>query len=221
MLHRPDAILFDLDGTLLDSLASIGTAMNDALASLSLPTHPLQSYNHFVGDGVRVLAERVLARSDQHHVEALLRAYRPLYRARQLEAPAYDGVHAMLATLQARGVSLSVLTNKPDDLAREIVATVFGSVRFDVVRGELPGGSKKPDPAQALQIASQINASPERCWFIGDTPTDVHTARNAGMPCVAVLWGFRGRDELAAAGATVFVHAPSEIVALYEQSSVP
>jgi phosphoglycolate phosphatase len=214
MLSRPDAILFDLDGTLLDSLASIGLAMNDALESLALPPHPIDAYKHFVGDGVRVLAERVLAPVEHHRVDELLVAYRPRYRARQLDAPAYEGVRVMLDALGALGISQSVLTNKPDDLAREIVASMLAGVPFAHVRGEREGGPKKPDPAQALEIARAVNATPERCWFIGDTPTDVHTARNAGMQCIAVLWGFRGRDELELAGAEVFVAHPSEIVAL-------
>lgn len=216
MLTRPDAILFDLDGTLLDSLASIATAMNEALASLSLPQHSIEAYKHFVGDGVRVLAERVLAPSELPRVDELLTAYRPRYRARQLEAPPYDGVHAMLSAFVSRGVSLSVLTNKPDDLAGEIVRSLFADVPFAVIRGELGAGSKKPDPTQALAIARDVRADPARCWFIGDTPTDVSTARNAGMQCVAVLWGFRGRDELASAGATVFVERPSALVALFD-----
>jgi len=218
MLTRPDAILFDLDGTLLDSLASIASAMNEALAALSLAVHPIEAYKHFVGDGVRVLAERVLPASEQHRIDALLEEYKPRYRARQLEAPPYEGVRAMLADLVARGVSLSVLTNKPDDLAGEIVRSLFADVSFAVIRGERAGGSKKPDPTQALAIAREARAEPGQCWFVGDTPTDVHTARNAGMQCVAVLWGFRGRDELERAGASVFVEHPQQLVALLDEA---
>jgi|LNFM01.1.fsa_nt_gb phosphoglycolate phosphatase len=214
---RPDAILFDLDGTLLDSLASIGTAMNEALASLSLATHALDAYRHFVGDGVRVLAERVLAESARHRVDELLSAYRPRYRARQLEAPAYDGVREMLAALGARGVPMSVLTNKPDDLAIEIVRSLFDQTRFVVVRGERDGVPKKPDPTQALELARAMDVEPGRCWFVGDTPTDVRTARNAGMQAIAVLWGFRGHDELEQAGASVFVSSPMALVALADR----
>ncbi|MFO0557938.1 MAG: HAD family hydrolase [Polyangiales bacterium] len=218
MLSRPHAILFDLDGTLLDSLASIATAMNEALAALSLPEHPIEAYKHFVGDGVRVLAERVLPASEQHRIEALLAEYKPRYRARQLEAPPYEGAHAMLEALASRGISLSVLTNKPDDLAGEIVRSLFASIPFAVIRGELAGGTKKPDPTQALEIARAVDVAPSQCWFVGDTPTDVRTARNAGMPCVAVLWGFRGREELSSSGATVFIEHPRELVALYDTS---
>jgi phosphoglycolate phosphatase len=217
MRSRPHAILFDLDGTLLDSLHSIATAMNEALEALGLPTHPIEAYKHFVGDGVRTLAERVLPANAQDRIESLLAAYRPRYRARQLEAPAYEGVHAMLEALASRGIALSVLTNKPDDLAGEIVRSLFRSIPFAVVRGERVGGPKKPDPTQALAIAHALGLAPSQCWFVGDTPTDVRTARNAGMPCVAVLWGFRGREELANAGATVFVDYPRELVALYDR----
>ncbi len=210
-MTSPDAILFDLDGTLLDSLASIATAMNEALDSLSLATHPLDAYRHFVGDGVRTLAERVLGPTQLSHTEALLEAYRPRYRARQLEAPLYDGVSDMLAAFARRGIPMAVLTNKPDDLAREIVAALLPSSLFAIVRGEHAKGPKKPDPAQALEIAAVMGAAPERCWFVGDTPTDVRTAQNAGMLPIAVLWGFRPREELEASGATVFVSHPREL----------
>lgn len=211
--------MFDLDGTLLDSLASIGTAMNEALASLSLPTHPLDSYRHFVGDGVRVLAERVLAKDQHARIDALLVAYRPRYRARQLDAPAYEGVHEMLAALSAKNIPLCVLTNKPDDLAVEIVSALFHETRFAIVRGEREGVAKKPDPTQALELARALDVEPQRCWFIGDTPTDIATAKNAAMHPVAVLWGFRGRDELAQAGANVLISEPMELVRMIDRSS--
>ncbi|MBL8681676.1 MAG: HAD family hydrolase [Myxococcales bacterium] len=211
---RPAAILFDLDGTLLDSLASIGVAMNEALASLGLPTHPIDAYRRFVGDGVRVLAERVLAPEQHHHIAALLAAYRPLYRARQLDAPAYDGIFEMLSALEAAGIPMCVLTNKPDDLALEIVGALFRETRFVVVRGEREGVPKKPDPTQALELAAAVGVEPASCWFVGDTPTDIATAKNAGMRPIAVLWGFRGRDELERAGAETLVDAPAALVRL-------
>jgi phosphoglycolate phosphatase len=209
-----DAILFDLDGTLLDSLSSIALSMNEALASIALPTHETKAYRRFVGDGVRVLAERVLPPSERHRVDELLDAYRPRYRARQLEAPAYDGVQAMLDALAARKIPMAVLTNKPDDLAVEIVGALFAAIPFAHVRGERPSVPKKPDPTQALELARRMGARPERCWFVGDTPTDVQTAKNAGMTAVAVLWGFRPKEELEAAGAARFASSPEALVSM-------
>jgi phosphoglycolate phosphatase len=216
MAPTPDAILFDLDGTLLDSLGSIGTAMNDALARLSLPPHPLEAYRRFVGDGVRALAERVLSPGERHRADALIEAYRPLYRARQLEAPLYEGIMAMVGRVAAHGVPMAVLTNKPDDLAGEIVGALFAPGTFAITRGERADEPRKPDPTVALALARLMNARPARCWFVGDTPTDIETARAAEMLPVGVAWGFRSREELLAAGARVLVPTPADLVELLE-----
>jgi phosphoglycolate phosphatase len=211
MDDRPDAILFDLDGTLLDSLDSIGTAMNDALAALSLPAHPLGAYRRFVGDGVRALAERVLAPEERHRADALIEAYRPLYRARQLHAPLYEGIETMVRGLASRGVAMAVLTNKPDDLAGEIVGALFAPGTFAVTRGERADEPRKPDPTVALALARAMKARPASCWFVGDTPTDMKTAIAAGMLPIGVAWGFRPEEELLASGARVMISRPGQL----------
>ncbi|GAB4205396.1 MAG: HAD family hydrolase [Sandaracinaceae bacterium] len=211
---RP-AFLFDMDGTIVDSLEDIGDSMNVVLAELGYPTHPIETYRTLVGDGARALVERALPADARSRTDDALSRYKARYRTHLVvKSRPYDGVVAMLEALAARGAALGVVTNKPHDAAVEIVERLFPTVRFAAVLGQKDGVPHKPDPTGPLSIARTLGVAPASTFFVGDTDTDMQTANNAGMIAVGVLWGFRGRDELERHGARHLVSAPHEIVAL-------
>lgn len=213
------AALFDLDGTLLDSLADIGTAMNHALALHGLPTHPLSRYRDFVGEGVTQLARKASAGQagadvSEEVLGALLADYRAYYDAHLTEhTQPYPGVREVLARLAEEGVRLGVLSNKADAFTRRLVAHYFPDVPFGAVYGERAGVPRKPDPTGALGLAAELGVAPAECAFVGDTPIDMGTARAAGMYAVGVCWGFRGAEELRAHGAEALAATAEELLA--------
>jgi phosphoglycolate phosphatase len=211
------AVLFDLDGTLVDSLGDLGSSMNIVLEKLGCPTHSLSSYRTFVGDGVEMLARRALPadRRDPATISAAVATMREVYGARFLEhTRPYPGIPELLDSLHARAFRLAVLSNKPHDLTVALVSALFGRWPLAPVFGERAGVPRKPDPAAALEVAHLLGLQCPRVLYLGDTPTDMATARAAGMPAVGVSWGFRDAGELRAAGADAVVHSPSEVLAL-------
>lgn len=209
-------MLFDLDGTLLDTLEDISSAMNHALGTRGLPPHGPEDYRQFIGEGVRRLVQRAVAASggDAGLEAEVFTEYRRRYAERLVETTRpYPGIPELLEALRGRGVPVGVLSNKPDDATRALVGRFFPG-RVEVARGERPGTPPKPDPASALEVARELGAEAAECLFVGDTKVDMQTARRAGMRPVGVLWGFRGRDELEAHGAEVIVARPEEILAL-------
>jgi phosphoglycolate phosphatase len=210
----PRAAIFDLDGTLLDSLHDIGAAMNHALTTHGLPPHPLEAYRHFVGEGVGVLVSRALppGREDAH--AAVVATYRAFYAEHLLDhTRPFPGLLEVLAQLEAEGVKLAVLSNKPDPATRRLVAALLSHVPFGAVYGERSGVPRKPDPTAALAVAAELGVAPGECAFIGDTAVDVDTARAAGMFAVGVTWGFRDMEELRSHGAQAIVHSAEELLA--------
>jgi len=213
--HDIRAVLFDLDGTLADSLTDLANATNWALTQLGCPTHPLKSYRYFVGDGARELCARALPADKQNLVDEALRLMRERYDTNCFDQTRlYAGIPELISALAARHLSLAVLSNKPDDFTKRVIARYFQPSPFTVVRGQLPNVPLKPDPTAALQIARELNMPPAQWLYLGDTNTDMHTARAAGMHSVGVLWGFRNREELAESGAEHIVAKPDEVLAL-------
>ncbi len=211
------AALFDLDGTLLDSLDDLADSMNEALVSLGHAPHAVSAYRYFVGDGVEALAERALpaAAADPPHVRECVARMRAVYETRwKAKSRPYPEIPALLDELAARGLTLSVLSNKPDDFTQKIVRELFGAWRWSVVRGARPGVPKKPDPAGAIAVARELGVAPEAVLYFGDTNTDMNTARAAGMFAVGCTWGFRPASELREAGATVLVDSPLDCLRL-------
>ena len=211
------AAIFDLDGTLLDSLEDLAESMNQALESLGFPPHPVPAYKYFVGDGMEVLARRVLPEAAQDHdtLARIVGAMRQVYGSRwDLKTRPYAGVPELLAALQARGLRRAVLSNKPDDFTRLTVERLLAPHAFDLVQGVAPGTPPKPDPAGALAVAAHLGVAPAACLYLGDTATDMSTACRAGMYAVGALWGFRTREELEESGARVVVERPAEVLAL-------
>jgi phosphoglycolate phosphatase len=213
------AILFDLDGTLLDTLVDIACAANAGLKELGLPTYPVESYRRFVGDGAGCLARRIMPEDqDDKAVERC----REIIAAKYAKCWAdntkpYPGVPELLAELHERRIPMAVLSNKPHESTRFVVEGYFPDHYFQIVRGSLPSVPIKPNPAGALQIAEELDILPERFVYLGDTDTDMRTAVAAGMFPAGALWGFRTAEELAANGAKVLLKKPQEILNLLDR----
>lgn len=206
------AVLFDLDGTLLDSLPDIGGSMNQVLEDLSLPTHAMPAYNEFVGEGVTRLVERALPAGQEGQKAEAEAAFRRVYAERLTDRSApYPGIAKLLDRLQARGLPIAVCSNKPQAMTERVVATLFTRWSWAGVEGQRDERPRKPDPAAALELAATLGISPADVAFVGDTKTDMQTATAAGMQPVGVLWGFRGRAELEAHGAKVVFASAAEL----------
>jgi len=208
------AIIFDLDGTLLDTLEDLGDAMNQVLRELEFPTHDLEAYKYFVGDGVEMLVRRALPKESltEELVQQCLKVYREEYRRRwDHKTRPYDGVPEMLDALTEMELPLAVLSNKPDDFSKLVVSKLLSKWRFQVVFGVRPSVPKKPDPAAAFEIAALLDIPPSQFLYLGDTGTDMKTAVAAGMFPVGALWGFRTAEELKANGARVLIENPLDL----------
>lgn len=216
-VRKSGGLIFDLDGTLLDTLQDLATAANVVLARHGWPGHPLAAYRFFIGDGLTKLAERVLpaAVRQPETIREIAAALRQEYHRRCLATTRpYPGILPMLSELQQLGSALAVLSNKPDDLTRLLVDHFLPEIHFQVIQGAREGVPLKPDPAAALGIAQALQLPPERLMLVGDSANDLLTARRAGMIPVGVLWGFRPEAELRAAGACHLVATPADLVRL-------
>jgi phosphoglycolate phosphatase len=209
------AILFDLDGTLLDTLEDIGNAMNRVLSAHKFPPHPIDAYRFFVGDGEVRLVTRALPedKRDKETIHSCLEAYRTDYNLNwDVKTKPYDGVAEMLDALTARGLKRAVLSNKPHELTQRCVTTLLPNWGFDVILGQRDGVPLKPDPTAALEAAHTLDISPADFLYLGDTAVDIQMAITAGMLPVGVLWGFRTEEELRTSGAKVLIERPLEIL---------
>lgn len=206
-------VLFDLDGTLLNTLRDLANAANWVCAQNGWPQHSLEEYKHFVGNGIPKLCERFSppdARGPQRLARTLA-AFEARYGAHKQDFTAlYPGISELLAGLAAAGVSCGVLTNKEHRLAQAVVTHYFPDV-FRFVQGAVPGIPTKPDPAGANALMAHMGAAPHTTLFVGDSDVDIFTAHNAGLRGCGVLWGFRGKKELEAAGADYLAAAPQEL----------
>jgi phosphoglycolate phosphatase len=208
-------VLFDLDGTLLDTLTDIADAANQALRSLGFPGHPRESFKYFVGDGTETLMERVLpknCRDTATKAECASLMQREYSRCWAATTRPYEGIPDLLNALTARRLLMAVLSNKPDEFTKLCVAQLLPDWRFAAVLGAGPSLPRKPDPAGALEIACRLSIPCDEVVYLGDTNTDMQTAVAAGMFPVGALWGFRSADELMASGAKVLVAKPLDLL---------
>ena len=213
------ACIFDLDGTLCDSVVSIGTCVNHVLEEFSLPQIEMEKYKIFVGDGVHQLIVRALAyvKADEALVEPVQKRYLERFQEECLyEVRPYEGIRDMLQAIRERGIPMAVLSNKPHENTKKVIAALFGEDLFTLVRGQQAGVPRKPDPAGALLEARELGAAPEECLYVGDTATDMQTGNTAGMQTVGVLWGFRDRQELKESGAKHIIGQPMELIGLLD-----
>ncbi len=210
-----EAVLFDLDGTLLDSIEDLTDSMNIVLDGFGFPGHDAKACKHFVGDGVEMFALRALPenRRDEATVAQCAAEMRAEYRKRwSLKTRPYDGIPELLDDLTLRNLKLAVLSNKPEESTKEMVAELLAKWRFYPVAGARPLVPKKPDPTLAIEISQQLRVPADKFLYLGDTGTDMKTARGAGMFPVGALWGFRTAEELKDTGAKVLVEHPSEVL---------
>ncbi|MHC4153525.1 MAG: HAD family hydrolase [Planctomycetota bacterium] len=209
--------MFDLDGTLLDTLLDIANSVNAALTAFGFPTHPTDDYRYLVGDGRDCLINRVLPKSglDDRIVSDFSTVVTAEYAKRWAEnTKPYPGVPEMLAALEESALRKAVLSNKPHEFTRITVEKLLSGFSFDMVQGMTPSVPRKPDPAAALQIARQLQVSPSNILYLGDTNTDMQTANGAGMFAAGALWGFRTADELLGSGAKVLLEKPLDVLSL-------
>jgi phosphoglycolate phosphatase len=211
------AVIFDLDGTLLDTLADIADAANRVLAASGYPEHPEHAYRWFVGDGSAMLIKRALPPDcrDTENISACLECFIADYHQHWHHKTApYPGIVELLGTLQERQLKMAVVTNKPHLFAGKTVAHYFPRTSFDPIFGQREGIPKKPDPTQALAAARHMQVAPHDCLFVGDSAVDIETARRAGMPSIGAGWGFRPKSELIDAGADHIIDHPMEVLPL-------
>ncbi|MDX4026831.1 HAD family hydrolase [Aliarcobacter skirrowii] len=205
-------LIFDLDGTLLDSIYDISLCMNEVLTSLKLDTYKIDEYKYFVGSGMDVLIDNALKNSIELKDEATKR-FKELYEFNlHKNTKPYDGIYELLDELVKLDCNLAVLSNKPDFMTKEYVKTLFKDYPFLEVHGQKEQQAKKPDPIQALNIASKLKINPSEIFFVGDTKVDMQTAKSANMKAIGVLWGFRDEKELKEHGADFIVKEPLEII---------
>lgn len=208
------AILFDLDGTLLDTLADIANCVNQVLAHHEFPTHPQEAYKTKIGNGVVNLVKAALPADQRGEpmLSACLAEYRELYAQQwNVQTRVYDGVPEMLDGLVRQRLPMAVLSNKPHDFTCDCVRHYLGRWPFALVLGASAAFPHKPDPAAALHIARQLEVPPGKFAYLGDTDVDIQTARRAGMHSVGVLWGLRSRQELENNGAATIIGHPREL----------
>ena len=209
------AAIFDMDGTLINSLEDLADSVNETLAHYGFPSHTLEEYRYFVGNGARKLIERTIPKdrvSDSDFVSEVLEYYNGCYERRLTnKTRPYDGILDMLERLKLKDIPLGVCTNKQQFAADEIVKTMFPVNMFGAVIGDQKGLPRKPDPTKVLKIAAQFNVKPESVAYFGDTSVDMETAHNAGFLSIGVTWGFRPKSELIESGAEILINQPSEL----------
>jgi phosphoglycolate phosphatase len=210
------AVIFDLDGTLLDTLDDLADSMNAVLVRERFPAHSTAAYRYFVGDGMEMLARRALQRptGEDDLVRRCMEGMEQEYSRRwNNNTRPYPGVPEMLDALVQRGAPMAVFSNKPDQLTQLTVRELLPHWRFHPVRGARAGFPRKPSPLGALEIAAALQVAPENVAYVGDTNTDMRTATAAGMFAVGAAWGFRPAGELQDHGAARVIAHPTELLA--------
>ena len=210
------AVIFDLDGTLADSLESIWYCANYAIGTCGFDPIPLEKYNLFVGDGADTLMKRCLAYSGdmegEYFEKAFLR-YQLFFKEHCMyHVKPYEGIPETLDALKKAGIKIAVFSNKPHERTVDVVETLFGKGYFDEILGQADGRPKKPSPNGVFELAKKLDVEVQDIAYVGDTSTDMMTGKSAGAWTIGVLWGFRGRDELEKYKADVIIDEPSDIL---------
>ncbi len=210
------AVIFDLDGTVTDTLSTIAYFGNEALRANGLSEIPEQEYKYFAGNGKKVLIERMLEYSDSKSEENFKnteKIYDDLYESDPIgKTTVFDGIIPLAEKLHEMGIKTAVDSNKPHDVALMVIDKLFPKGSFNNIYGQIDGIPHKPDPTLAIKLSEEFGAKPEECLFVGDTSVDMQTAKAAGMNAVGVLWGFREEEELKSSGADYIIENPIEIL---------
>jgi len=215
------AVLFDLDGTLLDTLEDLADSMNAALSAGGFPPHPVSRYKDFVGEGVEFLAYSALP--EKHRDEATLaeciKRMRREYGLRwDHKTKPYSGIPELLTEMEKRNIKKAILSNKPDDFTKKVAGRFLKDWSFEIILGSQTAFPKKPDPAAALSIAENMDFDSREFLYLGDTKIDMLTAVAAGMFPVGALWGFRSRQELIESGAKKLIQKPEELLEFFHHA---
>ncbi|MBQ8623684.1 MAG: HAD-IA family hydrolase [Oscillospiraceae bacterium] len=215
--------IFDLDGTLVNTIGDLAASVDFAMRSLSLPTHSIKEYTSFVGNGTLSLIKRSLPSNLQDNPELLSKAH-SIFTKHYSEhfcdtSFVYDGIIEALHYLKSRGVKLAVLSNKPDVFTKAIINKLFGEDLFDVVLGAREGIPKKPNPTAELEVIKRFGFEKSECVHVGDSDVDVITAHNAGIKCLGCAWGFRPYECLKNASADYIITSPQEIENFFAKNS--
>ncbi len=217
-----DAVLFDLDGTLLDTYEDIADSTNAVLAEIGQVTIPAELIKQYIGDGVEVLFQRALGSHDDPELPVRCAAmFRNEYSERwACKTRPFEGVAELIATLVRRGTRIGVISNKPDLFTHVCVARFLPAIPSDVVLGAQPEIPRKPDPTGALLVAERLQAHPTKILYLGDSATDMQTAVATGMYPVGATWGYRSVEELLANGATALLAKPLDLLNLLDDIEV-
>jgi phosphoglycolate phosphatase len=215
------AVIFDLDGTLLDTIEDLTESMNRALFLMGYPGRTIEECKQLVGDGIDVYVQRALppeARNNSEIADRLKKLMKSEYQRRgELSTKPYDGIAELLDALTRSHIGLAILSNKPHDSTLRVTRKFLTKWAFQAILGARDKVPVKPDPTAALEIAHLLNLPPAEILYLGDTNTDMRTANAAGMYAVGALWGFRTAEELIASGAKVLVSKPPELLTLFDE----
>lgn len=213
-----DTIIFDLDGTLLNSLGDLHACFNHAIKSFGYPERSLNEIKSFVGNGIKKAIERALPKPvEDRDLNKIVDYFRIYYRDHMLEfTKPYDGIIEMLEEARKKGFKLAVVSNKYDDEVKMLVKNYFGKY-IDIAIGEGHGIRKKPEVDGVIEAINELDSNLKRTIFVGDSDVDIKTAKNAGIHCISVTWGFRDRNFLMAEGAEYFANHPKEILEIIEK----
>jgi phosphoglycolate phosphatase len=212
-------IIFDLDGTLVNSLEDLADSMNTVLQNHNFPTHAIPAYKHFIGNGIRNLVYKTLPETNRDEI-LITECYDLMieeYRNNSVnKTKPYDGITGLLDELVSRNMKLAVFSNKADEFTKKIVLTLLPEWNFEAIVGLSNDAHKKPNPFVALQISEKLGIRPEDMIYVGDSGTDMQTANNAGMYAVGALWGFRTKEELISNGAMCLINNPLDLISIIE-----
>lgn len=213
---KEKAVIFDMDGTLLDSLKDIAICSNIALEEFGLPTHKLEDYKYFVGGGIQFLMENCTPKNiSKTEFDNVLQRFKEIYETDvQSETKPYEGIYELLEELNKQNIKMGILSNKIHEFTVKYYEKFFNEIGIKEVHGQKVNIPKKPDPTAAFLIAKEFNLPCENILFVGDSDVDIKTAKNAGMIAVGVSWGFRGTEELIQNGADHIVQTPNDILKL-------
>ena len=211
------AVIFDLDGTLLNTLGDLRAATNHALEVRGLPPHSMEEIRQFIGNGIRLLIRRAMPEgTPEAEIDAALDDFKAYYAAHIHDRTVpYDGIPQLLTALRKRGIKVAVLSNKIDSASQQLIEYFFPE-KTDVVFGEHVGVPRKPDPTSCRMVMQQLGVQPEQVLYVGDSGTDMQTAKNAGLYAVGVTWGCRSKEVLLKYGADVLVHRPEQILQILD-----
>ncbi len=213
-----ECIVFDLDGTLLDTLEDLADSVNFALQKNGLQLRTIEEVRSFVGNGIKNLMERAVGAENQEHAEQALKDFKAHYKLHCADkTKAYDGIIPLLKQLKARGIALAVLSNKADFAVKDLAKRYFGDLLDEAMgENESAGIRKKPAPDALFSLVEKLGKDKNKTLYVGDSEVDIQTANNANMPCISVTWGFKDKEFLMKNGATHYADTPQDILKFIE-----